>query len=242
MHSRRALFTLGLSRLVDEIDPSPPPRAPAQVPVPPARRAWPRGGGTELWAPCRDALPRAAGPDVLDLDLDPELDLASLPFEDARFDAVLSAFGPMFSSDGRMAIDELFRVVRPGGTVAFTAWTGLGVIGRLLRLAATHDPLPAGVPGPLAWGREERLRQDLDGHSDDAGLELLELTLRFESCEQAVDRLLGALGPLSVAPRQDELRVQAREVVEELALVEAGQVQLRARYLLAVAVRRPVLY
>jgi SAM-dependent methyltransferase len=178
---------------------------------------------------------------LLDLD-DLELDLASLPFEDARFDGVLSAFGPMFSSDGRKAIDELFRVVRPGGTVAFTAWAPLGVVGRLLRLAATHDPLPRGVPPPLAWGREERLRQDLDCHSDDVRLHSRELMLCFDSGEQAVERLFEALGPLAVAPRQDELRAQALAVVAELEEEGAGPMRLRARYLLAEAVRRPVLY
>lgn len=242
MLSRRALFSLGLSRLVEELDSAPaPPPVPACVAAPAPRPAWPRGDGAYLWAAASEALPRLAGQRVLEVD-ELDLDLASVPFEDAEFDGIVSAFGPMFSSDGRAAIDELFRVVRPGGTVGFTAWTPLGVVGRLLRLAGTHDPLPPGVPPPLAWGREERLRQELDRHSDAFELRPLELTLRFGSREEAVERLFGALGPLAVAPRQPELRERARAIVDALAGDEPGPVALRAPYLMAVAERRALPY
>ena len=149
----------------------------------------------------------------------------------------MSAFGPMFSSDGRAAIGELFRVVRPGGTVAFAAWTPLAVVGRLLRLAAAHDRRPPGVPAPLAWGREELLRQELERHCDGPRFERAELPLRFESAAHAVQRLVAALGPLAVASRPDELRAEVAGVVGELAVEEPGGVLLRASYLLAVGQR-----
>lgn len=239
------MFTTGLARLVDGFDAARP--APSTPPVavrePAPRRAWPRAGGAELWAPASAALDRPGDERVLDLDRDLGLDhdLASLPHEDAGVDRVVSAFGPMFSSDGRAAIDEMFRVVRPGGVVAFTAWTSLGAVGRLLRLAATHEPSP-GVPAPLTWGREERLRQELERHGDDVRLEARELALRFESGEEAVARLIAGLGPLAQAARPDELRERATQVIDELAVAEPGGVRLAARYLLAEAVRRPVLY
>jgi len=84
----------------------------------------------------------AAGAEVTWL----QADMATLPFADATFDRVLSGLAPMFCLRARDGIAELFRVVRPGGTVAFTVGTQSGVVGRLLRLAATHDPPPAGVP------------------------------------------------------------------------------------------------
>jgi len=248
MLSRRAVFTFGFARLAEQLDappaaksaPAPPPAGPVPAAVP--RRAWPRGDAG-LWAAAATALPRPAHGDLLDLDaIEPPLDVASLPFEDDRFDAAISAFGPMFSSDGRVAIDELFRVVRPGGTVGFTAWTPLGVVGRLLRLAAAHDPPAPGVPPPLAWGREERLRQELARHSEDALLQRAEFTCRFETVEQAVEHLVGALGPLLAAPRQPDLRTGVGEIVEQLAAQDEEGVVLQASYLLAEATRAPVLY
>lgn len=200
------------------------------------RRGWLRPVGTDLWEPARAVLPRPAGARILDLDA-VDGDPAALAFDDDAFDAAVSAFGPMFASDGSAAIDELFRVVRPGGSVAFTAWTPIGAIGRLLRLAATHDPLPRGVPEPLTWGREERLREELDLHGADVRLQARELALRFSSSEEAVERLCDALAPLAVAPRQVELRRLARGVVEKLALVFDDGIELRSRYLLAVAER-----
>ena len=243
--SRRALFTVGLSRVLERTDAA-PPQAPARAqaaaascpPERPAARAWPYALGADLWAPAAAALPRPAGRDVLDLDTrDDVADLADLPFAEGSHDAVVCAFGPMFSSDGRAAIDELFRVVRPGGTVAFTAWTAGGAVARLLRLAAAHDPLPRGVPAPLAWGREERLRQELDRHGDAALIEARELTICFGSVDEAVERLVAALGPLALAPRQPELRAGVRQVVEELADADRSGIVLASRYLLVVAER-----
>lgn len=130
----------------------------------------------------------------------------------------------MFCLRARAAVAELFRVVRPGGTVAFTAWTQAGAIGRLLRLAAQREPLPAAIPPPLSWGREERLRQDLARHAAEGDVEFGEhaLTLRFTSIEQAADRLLATLGPLAaVAAALDDdgrtgLRAEVLAILDEL--------------------------
>jgi SAM-dependent methyltransferase len=49
----------------------------------------------------------------------------SLPFDDARFDAVVSQFGLMFFKDKRAAIREMARVLRPGGKLAIAVWDTL---------------------------------------------------------------------------------------------------------------------
>jgi len=69
-------------------------------------------------------------------------------------------------------------------------------------------------------------------------MEPAELALRFESCERAVERLFSALGPLVIAPRQDELRPQARVLVDALAVAHPAGIELPASYLLVVAERR----
>ena len=47
-------------------------------------------------------------------------DAQSLPYPDASFDVVLSAFGAIFAADQRRAADELARVCRPGGRLGLT--------------------------------------------------------------------------------------------------------------------------
>jgi len=49
----------------------------------------------------------------------------SLPFPDESFDAVVSQFGLMFFSDRRRALQEMLRVLKPGGRLAVAAWASL---------------------------------------------------------------------------------------------------------------------
>lgn len=49
----------------------------------------------------------------------------SLPFEDGSFDAVVSQFGLMFFTDRRQALQEMLRVLAPGGRLAVAVWEAL---------------------------------------------------------------------------------------------------------------------
>jgi SAM-dependent methyltransferase len=51
-----------------------------------------------------------------------EGDAEALPFADAAFDAVVSNFGVHHVERPRRALAEAFRVLRPGGGLAFTLW------------------------------------------------------------------------------------------------------------------------
>lgn len=167
-----------------------------------------------------------------------EADLAELPFADGTFDAALSAFAPMFCLEARRAFSELLRVVRPGGTVAVATWMRGGAVGSLLTLAIEHDPPPAGVPKPLNWGREERLRPELRCDRDDPAIEHASLTMRFGSRDEAAVRLVGALGPaVAAAEHAPGFEAKARALVDELAEDDGAGVRLESRYLVARAVR-----
>ncbi|MEQ8330393.1 MAG: methyltransferase domain-containing protein [Longimicrobiales bacterium] len=48
-----------------------------------------------------------------------------LPAEDASFDRVVSQFGMMFFTDRRAAIEEMLRVLVPGGRLAVAVWGSL---------------------------------------------------------------------------------------------------------------------
>src|SRR5215210_1710770 len=51
-----------------------------------------------------------------------QADAMSLPFEDARFDAVVCQFGVMFFPDKPKAFSEARRVLRQGGVFIFSIW------------------------------------------------------------------------------------------------------------------------
>ncbi len=59
---------------------------------------------------------------------------------------------------------ELARVTRPGGRLAFSAWTPEGTVGGMFeRLASFQPPPPEGAGSPLQWGSEAHVRALLGG-------------------------------------------------------------------------------
>jgi SAM-dependent methyltransferase len=82
-----------------------------------------------------------------------EADVEDLPFESGEFDVVLSQFGHMFAPRPEVAAREMLRVLRPGGTVAFSTWPSEVLVGRTNAIAARYmPPPPAGIPSPILWG------------------------------------------------------------------------------------------
>src|SRR5262245_50314695 len=51
-----------------------------------------------------------------------EGDVENLPFGDAAFDVVTSQFGHIFAPRPEVAIAQMLRVLKPGGTIAFATW------------------------------------------------------------------------------------------------------------------------
>ena len=93
-----------------------------------------------------------------------EGDVEKLPFADSAFDVVLSQFGHMFAPRPALAIAEMLRVLRPGGTVAFSTWPPEEMIGRMFSLRAKYlPPPPQGVTPPVQWGEEKIIRDRLGG-------------------------------------------------------------------------------
>src|SRR5215472_9061910 len=59
-----------------------------------------------------------------------EGDVEGLPFGDAAFDVVVSQFGHIFAPRPAVAVAEMLRVLKPGGTIAFSSWPPELFVGR----------------------------------------------------------------------------------------------------------------
>jgi SAM-dependent methyltransferase len=140
-------------------------------------------------------------------------DAEAMPFEDASFDAVVSAVGVMFAPDHQRAADELLRVCRPGGTIALASWAPDSFIGSLFRTTAKHVPQPAGLQPPGLWGTEDHVRSLFGDGVSELRAERRTYTFRYRSPEHFVDVFRTYYGPTHKAFG---------------ALDEAGQVALAA--------------
>jgi SAM-dependent methyltransferase len=87
----------------------------------------------------------------------------ALPFADMSFDMVLSQYAHMFSPDPDTATREMLRVLKPGGRIAFAAWTPESLAPQLMGLTFQYlSPMPGPPPpSPFLWGHPEGARRYL---------------------------------------------------------------------------------
>jgi SAM-dependent methyltransferase len=82
-----------------------------------------------------------------------EADAESLPFEDARFDAVVCSLGILHFPKPETAVGEVFRVLKSGGRYVFTCWKPPAanpfmalILGSIQAHGTLSVDLPAGPP------------------------------------------------------------------------------------------------
>ena len=172
-----------------------------------------------------------------------EADVEELPFEDGRFDCVGSVFGAMIAPRPRVVAEELFRVIRPGGTVGMTAWTPNGFSADLFRLGRSYAPPSGDQPISDEWSDEANVRERFDGLAARFEVEVRTLPWRFDSPEEMVSTL-GTSAPPWVAAKQtlpperwESLISEARELAERWA-GDARPIEFENEYALIVA-RKP---
>jgi SAM-dependent methyltransferase len=207
----------------------------------------------------------AMGAQVIGLDLTPELfdtarrraewhdvvvdwmegDAERLPFEDASFDRVLSAFGVQFAPRHEVVARELARVVRPGGRIGLVNWTPGGQVGELFKVMGRYLPAPPAFasPPPL-WGDEAHVRALFEG----TGVEL-EFTRghnpwRFGSAEDYVAFMETNYGPtlkarerLTAEGRWEDCRAEILAMAERRNEDTNGRLLMQAEYLITVGRR-----
>jgi SAM-dependent methyltransferase len=100
---------------------------------------------------------------ICDLEIDwHEGDAEQLPFPDREFDVVLSQFGHMFAPRPDVVTAEMLRVLKPGGTVAFSTWPPELFTARVFALVGRYlPPPPPGVMPPGQWGDPNLVRERL---------------------------------------------------------------------------------
>jgi SAM-dependent methyltransferase len=160
----------------------------------------------------------AAGARVIGLDLTPAMlarareraagleiewvegDAEELPFEDERFDVVLSTFGCMFAPRHEVVADEIARVLRAGGRLGLCTWTPSGVIGEFFRVVGGYfPPDPTYVDPPLSWGEEDHVRELFEGTGIELSFTREVAVIRHESPSAAVDFYATKFGPVVLA-------------------------------------------
>jgi SAM-dependent methyltransferase len=167
-----------------------------------------------------------------------EGDAQELPFDDARFDRVISTFGHMFAPDHRRTAAEMRRVCRPGGAIAVACWTPEGSIGRMFRTLAELLPPPPGGEPPILWGTDAHIRELLG----DGDFERHEVEWEDDSVESYARFMLESFGPLlnareQLGEREAELDEAFRAFLARENLNDDGTLRFTGEYLLTV-VRR----
>jgi len=204
----------------------------------------------------------AAGAQVVGLDLTPELfetararaaasgvvvdwvegDAEELPYEDERFDRVLSAFGVQFAPRHEIVAQELAGVCRPGGRIGLVNWTPEGAIGELFKIMGRYLPAPPAFasPPPL-WGSVDHVRRLFAGSRVELEFEHGHNPWIFESPEAWVSFMETAYGPTLKARQRlgaegtwEQCRAEIVALAERRNEATDGSLHMEAEYLITV--------
>jgi ubiquinone/menaquinone biosynthesis C-methylase UbiE len=127
-------------------------------------------------------------------------DAEELPYPDASFDAVSCVLGLMYPADPQRALEEMHRVLRPGGRAAACVWGRRDRCGwaEIFPIADAHvesDVCPMffqlGLPGALKFGFE---RAGFKGIEE----ERIDVTLTWENSDEMLSAFFAG-GPVALA-------------------------------------------
>ena len=154
----------------------------------------------------------------------------ALELQDASFDAVVSQFGIMFFEDRAQAAREMFRVLKPGGSVAIAAWRSVDhnpaykhvidiLQSQVSEAAADALRLPFGL------GDAQPVQQELmDAGFSEVRVTACTETARFASVRQMVEaELRGWLPMFDIVLSEEkisEILAVADEVLQQYATAE----------------------
>jgi len=201
-----------------------------------------RAGGTvtaiDFAAPMIEKARRRAEEENVDVSFDLG-NVEYLPYDDASFDVLASAFGLVFAPDHANVASELARVSCAGGRLGFTAWKPNPKLGELYR-RFTDEPIEGREA--YEWGREDHVENMLN---EDFELEFEDGTLWLEaSSGEEIWKLFSESAPpvISLVQRLDSEQTEKfhRAFVElyESYRTKDGGVRAPRRYLLVLGRRK----
>jgi SAM-dependent methyltransferase len=144
------------------------------------------------------------------------MDAEHLDFPDATFDAVLCGFGLMFFPRLQLALQQILRVLKPGGRFGASTWR----VSQSDDLAAVLDELALGGPRMPGWITDpEQLAQTLGGAGfQDVDVRVDTTAFRYDGVEHYWQNAMGTGERRRVANlTPDELQRVQERLKERLA-------------------------
>lgn len=171
-----------------------------------------------------------------------EGDAESLPFGDGTFDVVVSQFGHMFAPRPEVAVAEMLRVLKPGGTIAFATWPPELYVGRSMALSSRYMPPPPGVPSPVLWGDPNVIRERFGDQVKDFKFDRARMNVPVLSVHHHRMNMERTVGPLvklvqALSASDPAKLAQLRAEFEALTAEYVEDNLLRQDYLLTRAVK-----
>ncbi|HEY6466348.1 MAG TPA: class I SAM-dependent methyltransferase [Candidatus Acidoferrales bacterium] len=210
------------------------------------------------------AIPAARlGAKVTALDLTPELlerarlnaslaeveiafhegDVEKLPFAERAFDVVISQFGHIFAPRPALALAEMLRVLKPGGTIAFNTWPPNLLVGQMFAMVSRYmPPPPIAVEPPSQWGDKSvmlgRLGNSVRDVTFDSGMMLVP-ALSPQHFRLHTEKTAGPLIKLvEMYEKNDPAKlVEFRREYDALAAQYFGDNSVRQEYLMTRAIK-----
>ena len=171
-----------------------------------------------------------------------EGDVEALPYEDDAFDVVLSQFGHIFAPRPEVAVAEMLRVLKAGGTIAFSTWPPEHFVGLMFALVGRYVPPPPGAAPPPQWGDPNIVRQRLGEAVSDIRFDrdvMIVPALSPQHYRKNIEETVGPVAKLVAAPQDDPARLAAfRSELEEFLGRHLEDNLVRQHFLMTRATKR----
>ncbi|MDE2593177.1 MAG: class I SAM-dependent methyltransferase [Burkholderiales bacterium] len=141
-----------------------------------------------------------------------EGDVEALPYTDSTFDVVISQFGHMFAPRPDVTMAEMLRVLKPGGTIAFSTWPPEHYVGQMFALVGKFVPPPPGAAPPPQWGDPNIIRQRLGDAVTDIMFDrsvMLFPALSPQHYRKGIEETLGPVVKLVAALKDEPAKLEA---------------------------------